>query len=321
MVEQGLGKEPGTEREKILIVTADDFGASAHINEAVRDAHRFGLVTGASLMVTGAAAGQAVAIAGAYPQLAVGLHVSLLQAKSVLPAREIPHLVDARGAFREDPVGAGLVYFFSRAVVRELAREIEAQIVSFLETGLTPAYLDGHHHLHMHPRVVGVVAELAARYHVPAVRWVNEPFSVHHRINPSRAGSRWILATTYRLLAVAARKRFESAGLRFPHRFFGLLQSGHLDEVYLASLIDRLPAGISEVGTHPAHGLPPELRRWAPAYGYSSELKALTSERLRRRLARRRVRLASYRIFAGPECQGMPGIPPDPWTVSMSPIS
>lgn len=46
---------------KTLIVTADDFGAAVEVNEAVEHAHRKGVLTCASLMVTGAAADDAVA--------------------------------------------------------------------------------------------------------------------------------------------------------------------------------------------------------------------------------------------------------------------
>ena len=43
-------------------LTADDFGASADVNAAVAAAHREGIVTGASLLVTGAAFEEAVAV-------------------------------------------------------------------------------------------------------------------------------------------------------------------------------------------------------------------------------------------------------------------
>ena len=43
-----------------LIVTADDFGLSIEVNEAVEAAHRNGVLTCASLMVTGDAAADAV---------------------------------------------------------------------------------------------------------------------------------------------------------------------------------------------------------------------------------------------------------------------
>ena len=46
---------------KQLVVTADDFGLSVEVNEAVRRAHREGILTCASLMIGAPAANEAVA--------------------------------------------------------------------------------------------------------------------------------------------------------------------------------------------------------------------------------------------------------------------
>ena len=61
-----------------LIVTADDFGRSASINQAVEQAHRDGVLTCASLMVNGVCFDQAVQIAKRNPNLGVGLHLTLV---------------------------------------------------------------------------------------------------------------------------------------------------------------------------------------------------------------------------------------------------
>jgi predicted glycoside hydrolase/deacetylase ChbG (UPF0249 family) len=60
--------------EKFLIFNADDFGASTGINRGILDSHRYGVVTSASLTVTGRAVDEAVAISRDHPDLAIGLH-------------------------------------------------------------------------------------------------------------------------------------------------------------------------------------------------------------------------------------------------------
>ena len=62
---------------KRLIVTADDFGMSIEVNEAVEIAHREGILTCASLVVAGDAAGDAIRRAKRMPDLGVGLHLAL----------------------------------------------------------------------------------------------------------------------------------------------------------------------------------------------------------------------------------------------------
>src|SRR6185312_16149728 len=75
---------------KRLIVTADDFGASVAVNEAVEQAHRRGILTCASLMVAGEAAADAVVRARAMPKLGAGLHLVLVDGRPVLPPETVP---------------------------------------------------------------------------------------------------------------------------------------------------------------------------------------------------------------------------------------
>ena len=57
-----------------LVVNADDLGASEGVNRGIVESHVNGIVTSASLMVTGAVAAEAVALAREHPGLGVGLH-------------------------------------------------------------------------------------------------------------------------------------------------------------------------------------------------------------------------------------------------------
>src|SRR5438445_6911057 len=57
-----------------LIFNADDFGASTGVNRGILECHTRGVVTSTSLMVTGRAVAEAVAMSRDHPALAVGLH-------------------------------------------------------------------------------------------------------------------------------------------------------------------------------------------------------------------------------------------------------
>ena len=67
--------KPMDKPAKGLIVTADDFGLAEPVNEAVEIAHTRGILTCASLMVSGRAVADAVKRARKLPDLKVGLHV------------------------------------------------------------------------------------------------------------------------------------------------------------------------------------------------------------------------------------------------------
>ena len=79
---------------KQLIVNADDFGRHILINRAVERGMAQGLIRSATVMVTGAAFEEAVALARRTPALGLGIHFTLVNAKPVLSASDIPSLVD-----------------------------------------------------------------------------------------------------------------------------------------------------------------------------------------------------------------------------------
>src|SRR5439155_20905882 len=60
--------------EKNLIVNADDLGWSPGVNRAIAECHAHGVLTSASLMVTGRAVAEAVRLSRRHPRLSVGLH-------------------------------------------------------------------------------------------------------------------------------------------------------------------------------------------------------------------------------------------------------
>src|SRR5439155_72011 len=129
-----------------LVVGGDDFGAAREVNAAIVRAHREGILTSTSLMVTGDAAAEAAALARENPRLGVGLHLVLVQGRPAAPAAEIPALRARDGAFRRAPVPTGLRYawlWLSRAGRAQLRREIVAQLDAFVAgppAGLSEPY-------------------------------------------------------------------------------------------------------------------------------------------------------------------------------------
>src|SRR6185369_10604150 len=97
---------------KELIINADDFGLCQGANRGIIRAWQQGILTSASLMPGGAAFEEAVALAKEHPALQVGLHLTLVQGRGVLPKQGLPSLVDDRGDFGNDPVLAGMRYYF-----------------------------------------------------------------------------------------------------------------------------------------------------------------------------------------------------------------
>lgn len=267
-----------------VILTADDFGASAAVNDAVLRAHREGVLTSASLMVTGAASEEAVAAARAVPTLAVGLHLALADARPALPAREIPHLVGADGRLERDPVRTWLRIGASAAARRELVREIAAQFERFAATGLPLSHVDGHHHLHLHPAAFPAVAALAASGGARGIRLPWEGLSAL-LAGSLRAG---LDAAVLGALSLGWRTLARRRGLRFAERVHGIVRSGAMDADYLRALAARLGPGTTEIFLHPATDVGDPL---GPNPG---DLAALIDPEVRTAIEGRGVVLATY---------------------------
>ena len=272
---------------RTLAITGDDFGASRAVNRAIAAAYDRGVLTAASLMVSGDAADEAVAFARARPGLAVGLHLVLVDGKAASPPSAIPKLVGPDGRFRGGPVRAGLRYQFSSEARRELAREIRAQLQRFADTGLTLAHLDGHHHLHLHPVVLDLVARAARSLslRIPAIRLPSEELGLARRLDPGRFAEKLASRTVFALLRRHGEKRLAASGVGFSERVYGLLATGRITESYLLGLIPSIQAGRVEIYCHPADPLPGERAAGAPPSG-PAELQALTSPRVRAAIER-----------------------------------
>ena len=198
-----------------LIVNADDFGLTPQVSAGILTAHRHGIVSSTTALVTIAIDDDSV---GALRDsgLGVGLHVNLTLGRPLSGGRS---LVDAKGRFVRDARHA-----VARADGRDVAREVSAQIEKFTRLmRRRPTHLDTHHHVGLLTPVAEVVLDAARRLGVP-VRSQDE----------------------------SARARARSAGLRTPDHFFG--ESGPGPYWSLARTLAHLktlPLGVSEFMAHP----------------------------------------------------------------------
>lgn len=265
-----------------LVVNADDFGLSRTINEAVIRAHREGILTTASLMVNEASCGEAVELAKQNSSLGVGLHLTLLMGHSALPQSEIPGLVNEGQEFLNDPVKVGFRYFFHRGLREQLRKEIHAQFARFRATGLTLDHVNGHLHLHLHPTVFGLLMEDARALGIERMRLTRDPFWLDVPLAHGHRVYRALHAMIYCLLSARARTAFRKKHIRHTQKVFGLLQNARVDEAYISKLLPRLPAGDSELYSHPSLD------------NFKHEFDALISPRVKEQVKKLGVQLIRY---------------------------
>jgi predicted glycoside hydrolase/deacetylase ChbG (UPF0249 family) len=127
--------------ERYLIFNADDFGASTGVNRGIVDCHTGGVLTSTSMMVTGRAVNEAVALSQEHPGLAIGLHWDVWGEDE-----------------REFDLG-------DHRAVRE---EFQRQLNEFQRLmGRMPTHIDSHRHAHREPGMMPIFRELVEPLGIP----------------------------------------------------------------------------------------------------------------------------------------------------------
>lgn len=253
------------------IISADDFGMSYEVNEAIEQAHRQGVLTTTSLMVAAPAAEDALRRARRLPSLRIGLHLVTIEGDSVL---KLPAITDPGGWFGRNQLKLGIEYFFSPRARAAMAREIEAQFRAFSQTGLTLDHANAHKHMHLHPTIGHMLIQTGKKYGLKAVRTPAEPaFPLGEKASfGDQALWHWT-----KLL----RSQIRRARMKTNDACFGLRWSGHMTPQRIQSLIPRLPTGISELYFHPATEQNDSMKALMPGYDQTGELAALLAPETR----------------------------------------
>ena len=272
-----------------VIFTADDFGLSEGVNEAVERACRDGLLTTASLMIAGPAAADAIRRARNLPQLRVGLHVVVIEGASVRPSA-VRGLVDAAGNFSNDQFGLSFDYFFRPRHRRQLRSEIRSQFSAFAKTGLRLDHANAHKHMQLHPTVGEILIEIGKTYNLPALRIPREPSGPMRRSGASvGVGGRML-----NLWSTLLRQNALKAGIEVNDAVFGIAWSGHMTMERVLRLIPNIPTGLTELYFHPATWRDARLTQVMPDYEHEAELATLLSPEIRAALDQARIERTTF---------------------------
>ena len=279
---------------KRLIVNADDFGLSPEVNAGIMRAYRDGILRSASLMVAEPAVRAAAELARDNPALDVGLHAVVCRGRSMLGASRLGAAVSPSGAFIESPVTAGMRYFFDRSMRAAMTDELRAQVERHLELVGYLNHIDGHLNFHVHPLFADILVDLAVEYKVPCIRLPREPVMTTLGLRRDNAVRKLVESIIFRTLSRRIRRMMNERGIISTDALFGLHQSGHLSEDYVAGVIDRLREGTTELYLHPAA----DIGGTPPAAEAQLEVEILTSARLRDSIKRNGIELITFADLA-----------------------
>jgi len=268
---------------KNLIVTADDFGISKEVNEAVESAHKNGILSATSLMVGEPFAEDAVDRAKTMPGLGVGLHIALSRAHPVSPPDKIPDLVDHAGNLRSGLIGAGFRFYFSPSVRRQLEAEITAQFEAFANTGLPLDHVNAHNHLHLHPTVLGLMLKIGKRFKMKSIRL------------PRDRNSTGLGAAFLSPWLALMESRLQKHNIAHNDVLLGLDETGSLDANTLISMIEGLSDQTAELMCHPATGPWGGMDPMATGFRHDLEFAALIDDGVAKAIQDNGVNLIAFR--------------------------
>jgi predicted glycoside hydrolase/deacetylase ChbG (UPF0249 family) len=260
--------------DRVVIVTADDLGATHAANVGAYQALRSGVATAAGLMVPGPWARDAAA---RYRGEDVGVHLTLIAEHDLYRWGPVTHgssLLDGDGAFPRT-----LPDLWEHADPIEVAKECRAQVERAVLWGFDVSHLSTHlDALCLRPELFDVYCDLAADLQLP-LRLVSE------RVE--------------RTVGFPLRDLVIERGLVTPDR---RVDARRLARVDLAELVGDLEAGVTELVFHPAADTE-ELRALGPRLADGARDLAILLDRpggdgLLARLGARRIGYRQLREVA-----------------------
>src|SRR5262249_46988575 len=206
--------------------------------------HGKGMLTSRIIMANGPAFDDAIEIALATPSLGVGCHVAVVDGLPISPPADIPSLLSSDG--RLPGTVTELARKLGRVIrVRDVEREIGAQVQRVIDAGITPTHLDTHKHAHLHPGMLRALLCAAADF---GIRRIRKPFEVVSQtiVGPAARARRavhlkqWVASLVTLPMAPVFSRAVARSRVLTPDRFYGIALTGLMDAGAIISLLKTL---------------------------------------------------------------------------------
>lgn len=272
-----------------VVINADDLGFAPGVNRGIVEAFEAGTLSSASMMVNTPAFGDASALVHDRARLLdVGLHFNLLTGS---PLSVAPTLCDPRtGTFF--PLGTlAQRALAGRVSAEDVRRECDAQLGALRDEGIAITHLDSHRHTHALP---GILPAVLASARAAGVRIVRRPLDAIVPSEPVVTAKVLVLRASWAVALRGVTPDDRALVARSPN-FRGIALQGAPDvEHRLLALLDRLPAGDTEIMMHPGYDDAVLALQDPYRVEREREVLALTSIALYERLERGDLTLARF---------------------------
>ena len=237
--------------KKCLIITADDYGMAESVNRATDACMKEGIVTSTNVMTNMEYADEAKKLRTEFPNVSVGLHLTLTAGKSVLPAEKVKTLLEEDGTFHSYKRFREL-YKKGKISNEEILAEIKAQYDKFIGICGKPDYWNTHQNVHVAFGLFDLFAKTALDFGITKMR-------SHQRIyvNPSTKNTmslKWrILNPVKTVILNNWQSNQKKHGMKSPQGIIVCLNANdRLNSKYLFSNINWGEKKFGELVIHPA---------------------------------------------------------------------
>jgi predicted glycoside hydrolase/deacetylase ChbG (UPF0249 family) len=268
-----------------LVVTADELGLSSNRNQGIVNAHSRGIVTSASMLPYGPAFREAVKIAKALPKLDIGVHLNLSEGEPLVLGHKTLAGPDGRFWGRQEARRRARESLFD---LREVEREVDAQIETIKAAGVKVTHLNSVDHMHIRGNLAKSISVVARKHGLRCFRCPADkvrPPSL--KLDPDRIAA----VQEYHQSAINAIGIYAAQRMRSTENFGGAALAGFLTPDLMIETIKTLPIGLTELMVHPG------IRSSDKGFegpDREAELEALTDPRIKPLLQELQIGLTHF---------------------------
>lgn len=282
-------------RRRRLIVNADDLGLSDGVNRGIFECAEAGVVRSASMIVNMPGWSSALTrLQATSADLGIGLHFNIVAGYPLSSAPTITNPSTGRFYSLQQLAMRVLKGAVNR---QDISVECAAQLAKLRDAGIPITHVDSHRHVHALPIVGTAVLDTAHAFGIRTIRTPLEPLRINaHRWDATL--KKVVLATSWHFASMIRprmRNPRHSVDPQHETRFFGVsLQGGNRFAERLSRLIERLPAGVSEIMVHPGYSDATLASLDSYTWQRECEVAALTSPSLRTRIRDNSIELVNF---------------------------
>lgn len=236
---------------KKLIITADDYGMSRAVNDAIDAGIDAGLITSTNVMTNMPFYKEAIKLKGK-AGVSVGIHWVLACGKPVLPAHEIPTLVADNGEFYPYPVfrkrlRKKLISF------EDIKKELVAQYNLYYDLMGQPDYWNTHQNTHVDFGIYRLFVDTAAELGIDKMR-SHQRIYVKESCNSCKMPLKWRMVEPIKAAMLNNwQSNAHKKGIASPQGLIVCLNSSDINKPeYLFSHIQWKNKVVGEYVIHPA---------------------------------------------------------------------